>query len=423
MSRRTQGLVVAAVLSTLLACGDSGGGDGGGSDAGAEGTSTTGPLTLPNAGDPNPDCTMVPPIEGPGTQRGPCCHRVSNAAKEALLGPDDDLRLEYRLQSAKTINHPLTIGDPFLLSVSRNRYDAEEQSTLWTFIMPREDGAEISGEGTAIIGSGRYNCDGTYSYFSDNAAPMRPIVEGDNPARWASKVVPTVVDVSLDGRERSQIPFADNPNRQLAHVPFLPSGFAPEGMDPLDWELVTQGFDIESIDSGPSGRDCMGSRDAAEWLPSGTFRLFTPLEHNQSEIITLISRTYCALVAFGLTAPVDIECSAVPRCMPGSTDCQWVKLPDSLCPSTDEERAMWGCHVGYEDNPDMEPTQCSQDAPTTVLDPDTGATSEGQCCNPMGDPAPNGLPACNAWMLRQEYVAAAAEITDAPSDLLPMKCQ
>jgi hypothetical protein len=104
-----------------------------------------------------------------------------------------------------------------------------------------------------------------------------------------------------------------------------------------------------------------------------------------------------------------------------------MKLPESLCPETAEQKAMWGCHIGAVDNegdadfPGGYPTNCTQEAPTSALDPDLGATSEGQCCDPLGQ-SPT-LPACNAWLLRQDYTAAAAEITDEPTNLLPTACQ
>jgi hypothetical protein len=110
--------------------------------------------------------------------------------------------------------------------------------------------------------------------------------------------------------------------------------------------------------------------------------------------------------------------------MPGTDGCLWVTLPDSLCPVTDEEKGMWGCHIGDDINiaNNGEAANCTAEAPTSVLDPDQGATSLGQCCNPMGDAAPNDLPACNAWMLNLEYVLAATEITEEQTDLLPQSC-
>jgi hypothetical protein len=92
-----------------------------------------------------------------------------------------------------------------------------------------------------------------------------------------------------------------------------------------------------------------------------------------------------------------------------------------LCPVSDEERASWGCHLGYGDNPDNAPLKlnCSQDPPKDV-DPDNG-TTDGQCCDPLAR-EDSGLPACNAWAQINEFVAAAVEITDQPVNELQRSC-
>jgi hypothetical protein len=103
-----------------------------------------------------------------------------------------------------------------------------------------------------------------------------------------------------------------------------------------------------------------------------------------------------------------------------------VKLPDSLCPETPEHQALYGCHLGAEGNPNAEEgypeaLNCTPEAPATALDPDMGATSVGQCCDPLGQSAT--LPACNAYRTVGRFVAAAAEITDAPRNDVPPVCQ
>lgn len=114
--------------------------------------------------------------------------------------------------------------------------------------------------------------------------------------------------------------------------------------------------------------------------------------------------------------------------MPGSDGCAYVKLPDSLCPETDEERSLFGCHLGAEGNPNAEegyPSEldCALDPPSAPLDSDVNPfVSKGQCCDPMGT-SESGLPACNAFRVVYEYAAGAVEITaDPKSDLAPI-CQ
>jgi hypothetical protein len=133
------------------------------------------------------------------------------------------------------------------------------------------------------------------------------------------------------------------------------------------------------------------------------------------------------LLAFGVLPPdmKNTDCLTTPRCMPGSADCIWKKLPDSLCPETAAQSAIFGCHLGDENNVNAEmgypaTLKCTPTEPSAALDPDKGATSDGQCCDPMGKSA--SLPPCNAYRTVGKFVAAAAEITDAPLDSLPPKC-
>ena len=61
------------------------------------------------------------------------------------------------------------------------------------------------------------------------------------------------------------------------------------------------------------------------------------------------------------------------------------------------------------------------EAPSGPLDPDKGATSEGQCCDPLAK-GTNGLPACNAYRVDSDVAAAAVEITDEPAQQIQQNC-
>jgi hypothetical protein len=150
-----------------------------------------------------------------------------------------------------------------------------------------------------------------------------------------------------------------------------------------------------------------------------------PLDKNDHDPISaLAEQSMCQLLAFGVVVNKDDpknSCSKATRCKPGSAGCVWAKLPDSLCPSSDDEKSKWGCHIGDEHQPDGEKAHCTAAAPTAAVDPDKGASSEGQCCDPLGK-GQGGLPACNAYMLRNDFVAAAADITDDRKDVLQPDC-
>jgi len=379
-----------------------------------------------NSGEINFDCPFnLPPINGSCAPAGECCHRASNTAKIAALGPDDPAVLEYRLNFVDVNNHPLTVGNPVLMSGASARADicSGEQCLLWRFTAPREGGAFVAGQGEAEIGIGAYNCDGTYSYYGPSAAPARPEVDSSDPGRWQSVKVPAQVDPAKEGIERYHIPFATNRNREIARSIFLwPAD------NTIDWELASSGFEITAFDTSDAGQDCMGARDGLSWNTVNGFTSYSTMEGNDTDVSNLISQTYCSLLAFGLLGEgmKETKCLDTPRCMPGTAGCLWVKLPDALCPKDEAERALFGCHLGAEGNPNNEEgypatLECTPEAPSAALDPDMGATSDGQCCDPLGQSAT--LPPCNAYRTTGVFAAAAAEITDEPRNELPPVCQ
>jgi hypothetical protein len=397
----------------------------------------------------NPDCTQVlsnEPTSGNCAPKGKCCHRASNIAKAKQLGPDDPLVLEYSLHYSQTINHPKTISTGLALSANLALYVKEQQNTLWRIEVPRKGGEEVSGMGNATIGYGAYNCDGTYSMYSATAAPNGAL--SNDPARWTSKPVPMMVDVSKTGYDRYHTTFADeSKRREFINLPYVKTAVDNY---PLDWELSFMGFHMIDFKTEGDGHDCAGSvgGGANGWTPGGHFEVYTPVFGNNKSIITDLGVTYCTLVSFGIGAAKGLNCETEDRCTPGmmktgggtcKTDvtkypdgkgdpcCPWVKLPDSLCPAAAGESDIFNCHLGAMGNPNTDTDypadadlKCTMDKPTTARDPDKGVTDNGQCCDPLGKSTT--LPACNAHHLVIEFVAAAAKITKTPTDKLQQNC-
>jgi hypothetical protein len=416
----------------------SGGSTGGG--AGSSSTGSGGGGAKPSGGvdacgstaAANLMCPTIAPIDGDCAPKGMCCQRASNKDKEAALGPDDNLVLEYRVEFSDTLNHPKTIGVDALKTLTTQRYEQEQQSILWRLELPRKGGKLVAGKGKFTNGVGRYNCDGTYSYYSDSAAPDVASFSSDK-TRWAAVTVDVDFDPAKTGIDQIHIAFADNKNRNFTYTPFLnPDSYA------LDWELINQGYDLKTIDLTDAGRDCIGARDGSKWSMGGTYWVYTPLKGNDVEPIAALSgQNYCQLAAFG--AFLKTYGCDTPRCAPyapapkmnptpeqTAAACNWQKLPDSLCPVDDDEKALFGCHLGDPSNLNMEMTyyppaaeiNCTPDKPTTPQDPSTGPA--GQCCDPLGKSTT--LPACNAYRLVQSYVAAAAAITTEPTSQIQQKC-
>ena len=422
-------LLVALAASGACSSGDDTGASStgsGGNASGSGGSDAGSALECNNQGAANASCSpKVPPFSGDCAPAGECCHRSSNIAKVDALGPDAPAVIEYRLNYVDITNHPQTVGTPDLVRTAKQRADvcAGEQCLLWRFTAPRSGGEFVAGPGEVEIGIGAYNCDGTYSFYGPHAAPDRSTEIGESdPGRWQAVKVPADVDPSKQGIDRYHIPWATNKNREIARSVFLwPQDFT------LDWELASSGFEITEFDTSDTGLDCMGARDGFNWSTVNGFVSYSPLKGNDRDISNQTAETYCALLAFGVLPDdmKDTSCTTTPRCVPGSDGCIWKKLPDSLCPDNDDERAMFGCHLGDQDNINAEmgyPTtiKCTPDKPTTQLDPDKGADSEGQCCDPLGKSST--LPACNAYRVVGTFVAAAAEITDEPIDKLPPNC-
>jgi hypothetical protein len=406
-----------------IGCGSAKSGGGGGAAAPAgtgAGAASAGTGGGADAGAFNLACPeYVGPFDGPYASKGACCYRTANSSRLSMQGDSPMATTEYRLNYVQTVNHPLTLGLDVIKNLNIIRVEDEQQSMLWRFQGPAKGGQFVSGDGVLTVGVGRYNCDGTYSYYSDTAAPPR-MESSSDPARWAPHQMPITIDVSKDVPDRYKPVWSKNYNRGYTIMPYLnTSTFA------MDWELWDQGFALEKMPTDAAALDCVGKRsDKGLWETNGSFLAYVQIDKNDHDPISaLAEQTLCQLLSFGVVVKKDDpknNCKGI-RCKPGSADCAWLKLPDSLCPATDDEMSKWACHIGDPSNPDGEKTNCAPDAPTAALDPDKGATSQGQCCDPMGQ-GKDGLPACNAYMLRNEFVAAAAEITDDRKDTLQTNC-
>jgi hypothetical protein len=425
-------VLTCSLAGVLLACGDDSddGGDGSAGDGGGGGSGGSGGGGEVEDPDPiNADCpTTVGPFDGPYAMKGPCCYRRSNSARIEEFDGDAEsselVTLEYKAASFTVANHPATASNPSIKSAATDRFNKEEQAVLFRFELPREGGEWQAGKGTVRIGPGRYNCDeGTYSFYSDDAAPDTANWKDDGD-RWGSEALPATIDPDAPAGEQIKVDWATNSNRGLSWLPYLVAA-ASGGKQPLDWETVSSGFDILEFPGIDEAVDCAGELDEIVWKPGAQTVSFIPIDLNNKDPISgsLGGITLSQLLAFlppGAMKDLDkYNPETAERCMPGA-GCDWLKLPDSLCPTTDAERENWGCHVGYEDNPDDVETKCTAAAPTGALNPDDGATSEGQCCDPLGESS--SLPPCNAFYIVNDMVAAAVEITDDVSGDLQPPC-
>lgn len=427
LTRKLGALSAVLFMGTAtIGCGDDTGDTGGtGGTEGTGGTMGTGGTDVTYVANDNcPDPSTA------NFQHGACCMRGEPNSERVKNAPDGTVDIGYRMNWNFTKNQPATLSVSFLRDSAQSRSQGEQQSMLLKFTLPVQDGKLVAGDGELSVGYGRYNCDGTYSFFGD-VAPLFTSAESafpnsDDTSRWS----PTVVAFDFDPEDDTTMGFPlvwDNQPNVKSYTPFADSSSYE-----FDWEIIAENthFTKWGNFSDEATLDCVGSRmeDLDDWTPGGEYMSFGRLDDNtqgDNGINLLTDQNFANLVAFGTLKNFE---PLGDRCEPGSDvaadsglademgKCLWQKLPDSLCPDTEEERELFRCHLGAmpADGPGAATPgpKCSADAPTDRRD--ENADDEGQCCDPMGDPA-SGLPKCNAYRLVNEIVAASAVITDTNS--------
>jgi len=388
----------------------------------------------------NLDCPAeVTPNRGPGAARGACCHRGQpNSvtldefdAREAAgqLEPDELAVSTYRVNYGVTLNHPLTVGAAPLPSLATGRRDTMQETLVMQFGAPRSGGQWTSGEGWTEIGAAFYNCDdGSFSRYSETAAPVfeeGTFPNADSGDRYMVDRIPNSIDASQSGMQGFTTAWEDRIHG-FGNNSFLDPAFAEYQWD---YDLIVQDFELIAFERDDELVDCHGARDGDVWSPQadGLYEAFLPMAPNNrpdNGIITLQESTICTLFAFGVLSDemdfATLDCETTERCTPGSADCRWKQLPDSLCPITDGELDTWECHLGDEAHtPDFDgdAVRCTADAPT---ERDATGDVEGQCCDPLG--ASDTLPACNAWRTLNDYTLASAVVREDVSDEVFRSC-
>jgi hypothetical protein len=363
----------------------------------------------------------VGPFEGSCAPKSRCCRRSSNLGETAYLGPDDSQAFEYRFSQALVINHPLSMSLPVLQmsAAERARYCGGDQCRLMRLTRPRRNAQLVNDIGWMEVGIGRYNCDGTYSFYDYNVAPVREQENLFSSDRWETRSIDTVFDPFAPGVDGIVPNWVNDPNQYLSCIPY----FLP-GTQTIDWEECSAGFELLQLDSDDSelSAECIGTWNGANWYMPGRYQTFVPLAENSTDIIDSITQSYCQLLSFSVLEPEDrdIDCLATPRCYPGNPGCKYVKLPDSLCPVDEQERSLFHCHLGALDNPNNESDYPSA-LPCTYEAPGGLTEDGGQCCDPLGVGS-DGLPPCNAFRMLYEFAASAVEITSEAKSEFPPIC-
>lgn len=378
-----------AMLALLgFGCGDDDGAGAGGSSGtgGTGGNSGTGgtPVACDNSdadggveNDPNcinALCPAVSPTTGAYAMKGACCFRASNADRAKAAWDANGLAtLEFRQNALRTLTQPATVGFGAIQDSLVNTYEQD-----WSNTLVRVEGVPETGSGpvTVTIGAGRSNCDGTYSFYGDAAAPDH---EGRTEAdRWEASVMMGTWD--WDSDEKLTIPDAERP----AGVRWAPVaknhglfGYEQPSQD-LNYEFSFEGSSGDTVT--PEALNCIGGEVVGPmmWSASLVQTTFFPVDKlKEARVDSLaLTQNFCSFMGIGFMATQ--LCDDVPQDM-------WLEKPFGMC---DEDH----CYIGDENHPDA----------------DCGTTDK-PCCDPDGV----DTPACNAFVIEARAVLAGAEITDA----------
>ncbi len=422
--------VAALLAATALGCGDddddseppSNGGTGataagGNGDAGNAGEGGSGgsdplpqcPATDPPYDDPyciNPGCPFsdLPGLTEKNTPKGNCCNTVDVKRREEEMsaGERDDLELAF-LSNLPGAN-PHLMNDLVRDTGLKAKQDIGGDLTLIRIRdVPRTEDhpkdSEGNPEGLALtmqMGAGKINCDGTFSFYGENAAPEPVYPEAgtpDDPGRWA----PQSVDVTFYGMQGESLYAVAEETTASAGLKWAPR-WLNDGSG-LEYEMPVRFLYMTMKNSDlDSHYSCLGMRTAQEdWDAVGIFWAFVPMEETKSITAPLLlGQTICGLFAKGY----------------GGGDCDdaqstWASQPPAYC---DENTGF--CWMGDPDADFYDEFWADAYEGQDGCDP-SGA-GDRPCCDPAAED--DTLAACNAFPYVGEVVVAAVDITDGPVD-------
>lgn len=377
-----------------VACGgddDSGGSGGSSGTGGTSGSGGTGGGTTTQTCDEAPDepncintaCGNVSPTSGDRAMKGACCFRSSNYdIAQAAWAADGLATIEFRQNALRTTSQPMTVGNPLIQSSLVNTYEQDWSNTMVRVEgIPKSNPVGQPATVTVTIGAGRSNCDGTYSFFGDNAAVDH---EGrTDAARWAPAVMTGTWDWNTD--EKLTIEPEDR-------APGVRWGAVAKDHGLFGYEQPSQDlfyefeFDgTEGSDVTPEAMNCIGGElvGAGMWTSALKQRTFFPVADLKASAVDSLAlqQNFCSFMGLGFMVPE--MCDDVPQD-------EWVEMPYGMC---DDEH----CYIGDAAHPDSE---CN--------------TTDKPCCDPSGLDAE--LEPCNAFLIQATAVMAGADITDEAYD-------
>lgn len=145
-------------------------------------------------------------------------------------------------RARRRLNVSADPAGPAFISVEPipSNVDLELTNILWRFELPRRDGEVVSGTGAMLFGFGRYNCDGTYSYYDARARrrigwTARRAVRIE---RAFSHGATVHVDARRTGAERFRVQLPRDPRGSLLQEPVPSRGSSERGEALASAEIV-----------------------------------------------------------------------------------------------------------------------------------------------------------------------------------------
>ncbi len=400
------GIFAAATLSVVVALGCNSGDDdtpaagagGGGDGGGGGGDTATG-----NYNAPTNECAVVdPPMQDPycfntlcpnavlpgltdaNKPMGDCCNTVDVKRREDGMAPGTTYDLEFALYINLPQSNPNVANDIIQGLVQASQLNGADITLMRFNDVPRT--ADMNGPVTVNmdIGTGKLNCDGSFSFYGANAA-VEPIHEGppNDPGRWKKSTI------ALQYNGFDDVDLVTHPSEDLI-ASTTELNWAPRWKaTTLDYEQPLKFLNI-FMDTNPNNWSCFGKMDSnGDWSLDGKLTAFVPVEEAKlTTLPDLGQQSQCGLFARG---PYLGECDVAQS--------EWPTQPDSYC---DDQYRCW---LGVADN-----AEAAFFWGEFYEGEDNCGSAAHPCCDPTGADA--ALQPCNAYFSRGAIAVAAVEITD-----------
>lgn len=364
--------------------------NGGGTVAGPYNAPTTQcEVVNPPMADPYCFNSVCPNAELPGLTdankpMGDCCNTVDVKLREASMAPGT----KYDLEFVFYINLPQSIpnvANPTIQTLLENGQKEGADIFLIRYKdVPRTEDMSGPVPVTVELGTGKLNCDGSYSFYGNGAAP-EPVHGGppNDPNRWAKKSI----EMQYSGFNSEDL--ATHPPEDLmASVTQLT--WAPRWWQTgINYEQPVKFLSfVQKVN--PNNWSCFGSMDSGEkWSLDAQLTTFVPVaEAEQVTLQELGGQTQCGVFAKG---PLQGNCD--------NPQSEWPTKPNGYC------NAQHVCWVGVAEDPEAAAFWGE------FFEGENNCGSAAHpCCDPTGTDA--ALQPCNAFYIRNASAIGAVEITD-----------